>query len=61
MMNRDDKKAELVFKQHTTVIDFRCYLLQQAVAFQRGVVLGINAFTLVEEKWIERAVKYILS
>lgn len=50
MMNRDDKKAELVFKQHTTVIDFRCYLLQQAVAFQRGVVLGINAFTLVEEK-----------
>lgn len=50
MMNRDDKKAELIFKQHTTVIDFRCYLLQQAVPFQRGAVLRIHSFTLVDKK-----------
>lgn len=50
MMNRHDKKIELIFKQYTTVIDFRCYLLHQAIPLQIGAILRIHSFTLVDKK-----------
>lgn len=50
-MNRDDKKkkAELILNIQLPLI-FQCYLLQQAVPFQRTAVLRIHSFTLVDLK-----------